>query len=177
MNPAKKQPKRDPPGSVAKCLEIVDPLERDKCIIHRLEQRIDSSVKKVGADMNEIAASLKRDFKAELGNKIDDVVMPVLKSADENAIGAISAYGGMVETMYRVGQTIDSIKEDIETIKRNGVTKDDLASIESSMATKDDLKAFATKEDLERFTTKNEMNALSSKIDGMDKKLDAALKK
>jgi len=45
------------------------------------------------------------------------------------------------------------------------------------MATKDDLKAFATKEDLERFTTKNEMNALSSKIDGMDKKLDAALKK
>ncbi|MEX2715292.1 MAG: hypothetical protein Q6353_019985 [Candidatus Sigynarchaeum springense] len=146
MNPAKK---RDP-GSVAKCLEIADPLERDKCIIQRLEQRIDNSVKGFETSLNEMANDLKREFKEDLRKKIDDEVLPLLKSADENAIGAIGSYSGMVNTVFRLGQDIDVLKNDIAAIKRDMVTKED----SKQFATKDDLKQFATKDDLKRIDEK-----------------------
>ncbi len=138
-----------------------NPLEWDKCIIQRLEQRIDNSVKGFETSLNGMAADLKREFKEDLRKKIDDEVVPLLKSADENAIGAIGSYSGMITTVFRLGQDIDVLKCDVEKIKHEMVTKED----SKRFATKDDLKRFATKDDLKRFATKDDMIRIDEKID------------
>jgi len=55
----------------------------------------------------------------------------------------------------------ETIRPQIETLKKNMATKDDL----KGMATKDDLKGMATKDDLKGMATKDDLKGMATKDD------------